>query len=287
MSIIDAVINLNKYSMSSLLEWYFGGTKRARDGTEKMEIYDGFIEKPERLMYVYGDVPSHPEGTTLTVLSDGTLENKPERITSDNINDGESRGLIAYTFPQTISNEALEKVRNELGTESHLADKIAFLREDGTMALVQSWKVKANKGFYERFEVVDIEPSMQQARAEFEQSLKLLFNVESLPGEIIAVKGRSWNVNIDGLMRGTGASIIAQMNEDNTIFGDMIHSVNVTNNSYRTNVKKKGKQDSNKEFFLSPDVEYAVYKNSGWATLIVPTPWSQFCVGRKAVEPLS
>ena len=45
----------------------------------------------------------HPEGATLTVLPDSTVEHYLTPITKDMIEDGTSRGLIAYTFPQTFS----------------------------------------------------------------------------------------------------------------------------------------------------------------------------------------
>lgn len=272
----------------------------------EVKRYSGFREKPERLVYVYGRIRDHPEGDTLTVLPDGTLENDPTPITKEMIEDGTSRGLIAYTFPQTISESDLQKVSETLrmrGFDPKMAEKVAFYRDTfsvtPSIALVQSWKVKANKSFFEGggFEEVEMEPAMMQACGEFEKSLSRLFNLKAdqqLPGKIMAVKQKQWKENKGGLLRGTGAVILATMMDGKSGFDDMIVPGSVTFNSFETYVYGEGNSPKiiyeengdpkTKRFYLSRNLEYAVYKNSGSTTHITPTPWYQFCFGRTHLD---
>ena len=123
---------------------------------------------------------------------------------------------------------------------------------------------------------------MQQARDEFHESLLRLFNCEELPGEIMAVKQKTVTTNEDGLLRGKGEDIIKAMYDRKTGFSfqDMITFADPETCSFHTRMFKKGQEPGTKQFFLSPNEEYAVYKNSGFATHITPTPWYQFGFGR-------
>lgn len=243
-----------------------------------LQFEKGFQETPERLLYVYN--AKHPVGVKFTVLPNGHVEMGPEVIPKNEINDGTSHGLITYTFPQTITPKAYVALCN---TYPDHAGMVAFPREDKTNALVQSWGVNVNKSFFETFaKLEEIEPQMQQAKAEFEQSLKRLFVRLPEDSEVVAIRAREPNVNKDGLLRGTGASILVAMKDDGFLFEDMV--VGSDDNGFVTRVIKKDGTETTKRFSLSPDVVYALYKNSGWDTLLVPTPWDQFGVGRTTLD---
>ena len=77
-------------------------------------------------------------------------------------------------------------------------------------------------------------------------------------------------------------------------FDDMIVPGSVTFNSFETYVYGEGNSPKiiceengdpkTKRFYLSRNLENAVYKNSGKTTHTTPTPWYQFCFGRTHIR---
>lgn len=249
-----------------------------------LRFYSGFKEKLVRIVYLY-DIEGHPPGRTCTITPDGAVENPPKEVTLSST--GSGRAIIAYPFKQSISESNMAVARRQLEKhgQGEFLSNVAFKRADGSIALVQSWKALADQGFFNRFEIVDTDRANRLALndefglREFAQSLKRLFGgVSHLPGKFLVVEQKQWTTNHDGLVCGTGDSVLRAMKSKSLpFFGDTIASVDVAEHYFESFAGERTKR-----FYISPHANYAVYKNMG--RIVVPTPWHQFCMNRTRLD---
>jgi len=272
-----------------------GDAATAAPTARAVRVYQGFTEYTYRLVFPFEEKFAPDAPRLLTILPSGVVENN--KI----LNPGAEQGLIAYTHPQSISDEAAElQVEQQLGSKvdgSFAMDEnktlrdtpFVWRRDNGTNSLVQTWVTTLNAKFHQDFEIsvgVNLDPAkfLPQAVSEFQKAMVQLFGpgATSCPIWFCYKKLASTSPAVVGF----GEEVLAHLKEHPELMREVaIASVDSDGLGFVSDgINGKG-QKFVKSFRLTPGEQYVVYRKTGWDTMGCTKPLSQFLFEASFNEP--
>jgi hypothetical protein len=209
------------------------------------------------------------------------------------LNPEKEHGLIAYTHPQSMSDETAElRVEQQPGgnvdgsiamdEKNRTLRDTAFVwrREDGTNAVVQTWPTSLNAKFHQDFEIskgVNRDPAkfVPQAVSEFKQAMVELFGsaATSCPIWFCSKKLASTSPAVVGLCE----EVLAHLKEHPELMRELaIASIDSDGLGFVSDGRTGKGQTFVKPFRLKPGEQYVVYRKTGWETMGCSKPLDQF-----------
>lgn len=237
-----------------------------------VKVYAGYTEDAQRLVFDFQDkYDASPH--LLTVLPTGTVENdkvlKPEK----------DKGLIAYTYPQSISPDLAEK---------YIETPFVQKRDNGTFSLVQTWTTSYNDKFRSDFNIQMENPNpavfVPQAVDEFKQAMVLMFGSTAEDHEILYCQRATENnkklyVGYSELL----LEFLKMHPEDMEALG----ITELTEGGFITRIVDGRGKVTSKPFTFSPGEKYALHTKQGWETMACITLVAQFNNNRSYHEQIS
>eukprot|EP00929_Paragymnodinium_shiwhaense_P010037 TRINITY_DN114502_c0_g1_i1.p1 TRINITY_DN114502_c0_g1~~TRINITY_DN114502_c0_g1_i1.p1 ORF type:complete len:338 (-),score=46.65 TRINITY_DN114502_c0_g1_i1:37-1050(-) len=235
-----------------------------------VKAYPGFTEHAYRLLFPYEEKYPHLEPHHRTILPTGVIENDKM------LKPVPEKGLIAYTYPQTM---APEDFKDEIKDAP-----VIWAREDKSLAVVQCWPTSYNVEFKKTFEVSEVNPDpkhfSEQAAEELRRVITHYFGEESKAQPILYCHKRTQNdrntyvASPNNLMKMLAANpdivrdlMIVKLGTDNETPNPWAFVTKV--------VDGKGKE-SMKPFKMDPSITYVLYVKKGWETMACVKPLDQF-----------
>ena len=114
-----------------------------------VQIKAGFVEYARRLLFPYGNYCANSPHLQ-TVLPSGIVENEKDLVP------GDEKALIAYPYPQSISEE--NAIKFLITSAIPGSSPYMWQRDDGSRALVQTWPTKYNDKFKKDFMITSTNP---------------------------------------------------------------------------------------------------------------------------------
>ena len=242
--------------------------RQADEKKGEPKIYGGFVEHAYRLVFPFEQhFAQSPQ--LLTILPSGVVENRKV------LEPKAEKGLIAYTYPQTIA--------SEVATAEFLETPFVWKRDDGSLALMQTWPTSYNAKFKADFEITTSNPDPQkyipQAVEEFGKVCTELFGAPAAePPQILYCHRAA--ANDLPVYVGTRATLIGFLRRNPSAV-EQLNLAEVTDDGFVTNVVDGKGNKSTKDFAMAEGEEYALYTKLGWQTMACVTPIHQFMPDRE------
>jgi hypothetical protein len=212
------------------------------------------------------------------------------------------RGLIAYAYPQSISDEIAE-IPVELQPSCNVDSSIAvdgnnkalrdtafvWRREDGTNALVQTWPTTLNEKFRQDFEMsVDVNPDsakfLPQAVSEFREAMVRLFGLSATSCPIMFCHKQL--ASTSPAVVGVGEEVLAHLKEHPELMRELaIASIDSDGLGFVSDGTNSKGEKFEKCFRLTPGEQCVVYRKTGWDTMGSIKPLHQFLRDAEFHEP--
>jgi len=266
-------------------------------GMEAVHVYRGFTEHTHRLVFPFEDkfAPNTPQ--LFTILPSGVVEN------SKVLEPKKEKGLIAFTYPQSISDEFTglpvgQQLGSNVDTSTAKNQSNPFLRDtvfvwrrqDGTNALVQTWATNLNEKFRQDFEISEgVNPDsakfQPEAVSEFQEAMVRLFGpaAASCPIWFCHKKLESTSPAVVGL----GKEVLAHIKENPDLMRELaIASIDGDGQGFVADGTDGKGQKFEKQFRLAPGEQCVVYRKTGWDTMGCTKPLDLFLQEAEFHEPL-
>lgn len=245
-----------------------------------VETYAGFTEHAYRFVFNFEDTFKPNTPALLTILPTGVIENskvlKPEK----------EKGLIAYTFPQTINEEEASRVIEipdfPLNGSEYRKTPFVFKRESGKneYALVQTWPTAFNAKFKSDFTIFegknpDTSAFDPEAESDFKECMKRLFG--DVANEHPIQFCHKQTENHGAVFVGVSEALIKFLKRN----PEKMREVAIARIEGLGFVAdgKRGKDENDKfekSFTLQPGQKYVIYRKVGWETMGCCKPYDQF-----------
>ena len=238
-------------------------------------IRRGFVEYARRLLFPYENHCTNSPHLQ-TILPTGIVENEKDLMP------GDEKALIAYPYPQSISEE--NAIKFILISTSEYCPCM-WQRDDGSVALVQTWSTKFNPKFKKEFTITSTNPDpnvfSEQAVAEFSQACKSLFEInimDPLPTPILYCLRATTNNN--KVYVGTPAELLELLRTNPIVVSEMNIKELTETGFIAGTIDGKGKTDIKAFTMPTEEVNYALYTKEGWDVMACVTPLDQFLKDR-------
>jgi len=257
-----------------------------KDDQQAVRVYHGFTEHTYRLVFPFEDKFAPDAPHLFTVLPSGVVENNKV------LEPQKDKGLIAFTYPQNISDELAElPVGQQPGSNvdssaakggGQLLRDTAFVwrRQDGTNAVVQTWPTNLNDKFRQDFEISEgMNPDsgkyLPQAVSEFQEAMVRLFGPAAATCPLLFCHKQLTSTS--PAVVGIGEEVLAHLKECPDLMRELaIASIDTDGLGFMADgINGKGQQFE-KHFRLTPGEECVVYRKTGWDTMGCIKPLHQF-----------
>jgi len=217
-------------------------------------------------------------------------------------NQKKEKGLIAYAYPQDISDEAAELAvpqSKDGNAESDTATdgkgrklcETAFVwrRQDGTNALVQTWPTNLNEKFRKDFEISegvnqDSTKFLPQAASEFQEAMVQLFGPAADSCPLWFCHKRL--ISTSPAVVGFGEDVLSHVNERPELMRELsIASIDTEGLGFVADGTNGKGEKFEKHFRLTAGEEYVLYRKTGWDTMGCIKPLHQFLSEADLHEP--
>jgi len=236
--------------------------------------YRGYKEHAYRLLFPYEDnFPDiEPVPSLLTILPNGVIE------TTKTLTAEKERGLIAFTFSQTITKDALagktvdfaeSPLHGKAYIETPFVKNHAMVGDKHT--LVQTWPTKINEKFKKDFEISDSTRDTKKFEAaavtDFKACIQEMFGKDACKKVSIKFCHKVTD-NENACYLGTTEDLLSYFSlEDNAAAMSAVGIKEMTPNGFvATGEDGKGNKVE-KPFAMEPNNEYVIYKKVGWETI--------------------
>jgi len=265
--------------------------------TEKVLcVYPGFTEHAYRLVFLFEDhfAPDIPQ--LLTVMPSGVVE------TNTMLEPQKQEALVAFTYPQSISDELAESpvlFKPDGNVDDNApADSIGRIlrdtpfvwrREDGTNTLVQTWPTTVNDKFRKTFEISegknpDSKKFQPQAVSEFQEAMVRLFGPAAANRPILFCHKKTENTS--PAVMGTSEEVLAHLSEHPELKCKLaILSVDREGLSFVSDGTDGDGNKFEKHFTMTEGEQCVVYRKMGWDTMGCTKPLQQFLCDAELYQP--
>jgi len=263
--------------------------------TEAVRIYGGFTEHTYRLVFPFEDkfAPDAPQ--LLTIVPSGVVENNKK------LEPKKEKGLIAYAYPQSISDEFAElpveqqtscNVDSSIAVDGHetLRDTaFVWRREDSTNALVQTWPTTLNEKFCQDFEMSkgvnpDSAKFLPQAVSELREAMVRLFGLSATSCPILFCHKQL--ASTSPAVVGSGEEVLAHLKEHPELMRQLaIASIDSDGLGFVADGTNGKGEKFEKCFRLTSGEHCVVYRKTGWDTMGCIKPLHQFLRDAEFHEP--
>jgi len=195
--------------------------------------------------------------------------------TTKKLNPQKEGALIAFTYPQSISDKLAESsvsYQPDGGGHQVLRDTaFVWRREDGTNALVQTWPGAFNEKFRQTFHISertnpDSKKFHPQAVSEFQESMVRLFGPSAAKYPIFFCQTKT--VNSLPAVVGISEQVLAHLKENPELMRTLsIRSIDSEGLGFMSDVVDGNGNRLEKHFMLTPGERHVVYRKHGWATM--------------------
>jgi len=246
---------------------------------EAVRVYSGFTEHTYRLVFPFEDKFAPDTPLLLTILPSGVVENNKV------LDPKAEKGLIAFTYPQSISDECANFLVEQQGGgdgNSRTLNDTAFVwrRADGTNALVQTWATNINEKFCQDFEISkgvnpDPEKFSPQAVSEFKEAMVRLFgpSATACPTWFCHKKLESTSPAVVG----SGEEVLAYLKENTELMRKVaIASIDSDGLGFVADGTNGKGEKFEKCFRVTRGEQCVVYRKTGWDTMGSVKPLHQF-----------
>lgn len=245
--------------------------------TAPLKKYAGVVEDVRRLVFAYGETFQDCAPRLQCILPSGVVEN--EKILKAQA----EKGLITYPFEQSISPEL---------AAPHGQSPFLRRREDGTIALVQTWSTNFNAKFKSDFKIATANPDPSEfseaAVAEFRRVTVALFGEAARREPIHFCHNQKTTPR--PVYVGDRHALLDFLRRSPDVMQEMCIEAVTADGIIAGVVNPDGKKEEghNKPFAMPEGEQYALYMKLGWHTMACVTPLDQFLRGRTLLkqEPL-
>lgn len=242
-----------------------------------VRVFSGFTERVYRLGFEYEDRFAQVIPALLTVSPSGAAEK------GGFLPPLKKQGLLSPAYPQSVALEVAQQpvnVADGMFAGKSLAETpFVWKRDDGSFGLSQTWPARIDQAFQHEFEVfpgVNPDPVkfQPQAEAEFRETLVRLFGSQARHHQILFC--RKCTVNDSPVLIGTSEKLIQHLQEQPQMLPRLgIARLRDSASFVAEGTDAKGERFE-KEVFMDPGEEYAVYRLSGPSGLGCAVPHVQF-----------
>jgi len=259
-------------------------------------VYPGFTEHACRLVFPFEDhfAPDIPQ--LLTIMPSGVVE------TNTMLEPQKEEALIAFTYPQSISDELAESpvlFKPDGNVDDHapvdssgciLCDTpFVWRRQDGTNALVQTWPTTINEKFRKTFEISeganpDSNKFQPQAVSEFQEAMAQLFGPAAANRPILFCHKKTENTS--PAVVGTSEEVLAHLSENPELMHKLaILTVDREGLSFVSDGTDGDGNKFEKHFTMTEGEHCVVYRKIGWDTMGCTKPFQQFLRDAELHQP--
>jgi len=210
--------------------------------------------------------------------------------------------LIAFTYPQSISDELAESPvlfkldgnvddNAPMDSSGRILRDTSFVwcREDGTNALVQTWPTTINDKFRKTFEISegtnpDSNKFQPQAVSEFQETMVRLFGPAAANRPTLFCHKKTENTS--PAVVGTTEEVLVHLSENPELMRKLaILSVDREGLSFVSDGTDGDGNKFEKHFTMTEGEQCVVYRKIGWDTMGCTTPLQQFLRDAELHQP--
>jgi len=259
-------------------------------------VYPGFTEHAYRLVFPFEDHFAPDILQLLTVMPSGVVETKAM------LEPQKEGALIAFTYPQSISDEVAESpvLFKPDGNVDDIAPMdssgrilrdtpFVWRRKDGTNALVQTWPTTVNEQFRNTFEISKgTNPNSNifqpQAVSEFQETMVRLFGPAAANHSVLFCHKKTENTS--PAVVGTSEEVLAHLAENPVLMRKLaILSVDREGVSFVSDGTDGDGNKFEKHFTMTEGEQCVVYRKIGWDTMGCTKPLQQFLRDAELHQP--
>ena len=247
-----------------------------------IQAFNGFEETTVRFLFRRGiELSDKSYSFPLnTVLSNGTLENKPKMI-SNLDSELSVRGIQAFTFELKVNDDVIiDNLPTDIQTYINKSER----------SVVKIWTHNADGDFNNIFTVIPIseaDPTLYDMKAyiNFKTVIETLFNQSC---NINIYMSKKPILNTDGLLIGDSSNLITFLRDqilkpECKPFCDYLLAINYHSLEFTSKKYKKNIDDGTIKITMLPNTVYCLYIKKGYETMLMATPYNEFKIGRKLI----